>query len=258
MTGVEKVFGGPNPVHALTQIDLSIAKGQFATLLGPSGCGKSTLLDLIAGFEAPTTGDLRVYDAPVTRPGPDRAVVFQEPALFPWLTVWENVVYSLKLRHKARREYESVACEYLNFVGLGDFHDHLPDQLSGGMKQRVGIARALLMEPNVFLMDEPFGSLDAQTRLQMQELLLNVWDKFKRTVVFVTHDVDEAILLADVVYVMTARPGRIRSRTPIPLSRPRSIELLTDSSFNELRRGILHQICSERSDLRQMPSSVRD
>ena len=257
MSGIEKVFGGTHPVHALTQIDLSIPEGQFAAVLGPSGCGKSTLLDLIAGFEAPTAGDVKVYGTPVTRPGPDRAVVFQEPALFPWLTVWENAVYSLKLQHKARQEYESVAREYLNFVGLGDFYKHLPDQLSGGMKQRVGIARALLMEPNVFLMDEPFGALDAQTRLQMQELLLNVWEKFKRTVVFVTHDIDEAILLADVVYVMTARPGRIRSRIPIQLSRPRSIELLTESSFNELRRNILHQICEESSEFRQMPSSVR-
>jgi NitT/TauT family transport system ATP-binding protein len=183
-----------------------------------------------------------VFGRPVGKPGPERAVVFQEAALFPWLSVWENVVFSAKLAGTPKAEYGERAREFIAAVGLGGFEQHLPDQLSGGMKQRVGIARALLMDPQVLLMDEPFGALDAQTRLQMQALLLSIWDRYRKTVVFITHDIDEAVLLADTVYVMSARPGRIRTRLPIDLPRPRSVDLVTDQSFNELRRRIFEEI----------------
>ena len=250
LTRVTKIFGGAKPVRALDSVDLSIGKGQFAAIVGPSGCGKSTILNLVAGFEKPTSGDVRVDGAPVREPGPDRAVVFQEAALFPWLSVWENTVFSSKARGLAKSAYADKARHFLSRVGLSDFHDHLPTQLSGGMKQRVGIARTLVMEPQLFLMDEPFGALDAQTRIDMQELLLSVWDELRRTVVFITHDVDEAILLADVVFVMSARPGRIRSRVPVELPRPRSIDLITDPTFIDLKRDIFNQIRHEASAVR--------
>lgn len=237
--GVGKRYGsGGSGVVALEGIDLHIAEGEFAAILGPSGCGKSTLLNLLAGFEAPSAGALHVFGAPVRKPGPGRAVVFQEPALFPWLTVWENVVFAPKLAGARRAAYEGLAREFLHTVGLAGFERHLPDQLSGGMKQRVGLARALLMRPQVLLMDEPFGALDAQTRLQMQELLLQVWDRYRKTIVFITHDIDEAILLADTVYVMSARPGRIQARLPVALPRPRGLDLLTQPAFNTLKREV--------------------
>ena len=239
---VDKAYGGKHSVQALSAIDLTIPEGQFAAILGPSGCGKSTLLNIVAGFEQATGGDVQVFGQPVRKPAPDRAVVFQEPALFPWLSVWKNVVFSPELRGLPKADYVEQAREYIETVGLRGFEDHLPDQLSGGMKQRVGIARALLMEPNVLLMDEPFGALDAQTRLQMQELLLSVWERHRRTVVFITHDIDEAILLADVVYVMSARPGRLRFRVEIDLPRPRAVDLVTDQAFNALRRRIFAEI----------------
>ena len=245
MRGIEKTYGGKRPVTALTNVDLDIADNEFVALLGPSGCGKSTLLNLVAGFEAPTAGDLRIFGAPPGAPGPDRAVVFQEPALFPWLTIWNNVTFSPRIRHTRRDAYEAEARRFIDLVGLQGFEHHYPDQLSGGMKQRVGIARCLLMQPRLFLMDEPFGALDAQTRLQMQELLLHVWDTLKRTVLFITHDIEEAIFLADTVYVMTARPGRIKARHPVPLPRPRDADILTDPRFNALRREILHEIREE-------------
>ncbi len=245
LRGVEKVYPGRNPVHALTGIDLMVEDGAFTAILGPSGCGKSTLMNLVAGFEPASAGAVEVFGAPVLAPGPERAVVFQEPALFPWLTVWDNIVFGPKIQGKPRAEYTEGAREYIRIVGLEGFEKHLPDQLSGGMKQRVGIARALLMRPQVLLMDEPFGALDAQTRLQMQALLLTVWETYKKTVIFITHDIDEAILLADVVYVMSARPGRLRSRIPIELARPRTIDLLTDGAFNEIRREIFGRIRAE-------------
>jgi NitT/TauT family transport system ATP-binding protein len=245
MRGVEKRFEGRTTVHALTAIDLEIRDSEFAVLLGPSGCGKSTLLNVVAGFEQPSSGLVNVFGARITAPAPDRAVVFQEAALFPWLTVWENVAFAPKIKGLRYSEYEPLARAYLEQVGLGNFHDALPDQLSGGMKQRVGIARALVMEPRVFLMDEPFGALDAQTRLTMQELLLNVWERHKKTVLFITHDIDEAILLADTLYVMSARPGRIKARIPVDLPRPRGVDLLTSDEFNALRKKILQLIRDE-------------
>jgi len=246
LVGVEKVFAGRNPVRALAPIDMAIGRGEFVSLLGPSGCGKSTLLNVIAGFEMPTAGRVVFFgrDGP-TPPGPDRAVVFQEPTLFPWLTVWENVVYGPRAQGRRKESYAAAAERYIDLVGLRGFEKHLPDQLSGGMKQRVGLARCLIMEPEALLMDEPFGALDAQTRLQMQELLLEVWDRLRTTVLFITHDIDEAILLADLVYVMSARPGRLKSCFTVGLPRPRRAELLTDLDFNALRSAIMAEIRAE-------------
>jgi NitT/TauT family transport system ATP-binding protein len=248
LSRVDKVFAGRNSVRALAPIDLEICRGQFVSLLGPSGCGKSTLLNIIAGFETPSSGQISFFGRDrAARPGPDRAVVFQEPTLFPWLTVWDNVVYGPRAQGKPKASYADAARRYIDLVGLRGFERHLPEQLSGGMKQRVGLARCLIMEPEALLMDEPFGALDAQTRLQMQELLLGVWERLRTTVLFITHDIDEAILLADIVYVMSARPGRLKSRFDVDLPRPRHAELLTDLGFNRLRSAIMAEIRAETS-----------
>lgn len=239
---LSKVYAGATPVRALESIDLDVSPGEFVALLGPSGCGKSTLLNLIAGFEFPTSGQLQVEGKSVSAPGPDRGVVFQEAALFPWLSVWENVIFGPKVQGVPRSEYEPRAEEMLKIVGLSDFKNHLPVQLSGGMRQRVGIARILTLGSRVLLMDEPFGALDAQTRLTMQELLLSVWQKLKPTIIFVTHDIDEAIFLADTIYVMSARPGRIQTRMKVPLARPRTIADTTSADFNQMKRDILQLI----------------
>jgi NitT/TauT family transport system ATP-binding protein len=175
-------------------------------------------------------------------PGPDRGVVFQEAALFPWLTVWENIIFGPKAQGLKPADYEARAGEMLAIMGLSDFKHHLPIQLSGGMRQRVGIARVLTLGSKILLMDEPFGALDAQTRLSMQELLLSVWDRLKPTIIFVTHDIDEALFLADKVYVMSARPGRIESMLQVKLPRPRTIEMTATPAFNEMKLEILHKI----------------
>ena len=237
-----KTYPGATPVKALEDIQLQVAPGELVALLGPSGCGKSTLLNLIAGFEQPTPGQLLVNGAGVSAPGPDRGVVFQEAALFPWLTVWENVIFGPKVQGLARSEYEDRAHEMLKIVGLSDFKNHLPVQLSGGMRQRVGIARILTLGSRVLLMDEPFGALDAQTRLTMQELLLNVWQQLKPTIIFVTHDIDEAIFLASTVYVMSARPGRIQTKITVPLNRPRTVADTASETFAALKLEILNLI----------------
>ncbi len=239
---LDKTYPAQPPVHALDKIDLDVHAGEFVALLGPSGCGKSTLLNLVAGFEQASGGSLTVHGQAVEKPGPDRGVVFQEAALFPWLTVWENVIFGPKTQGLKASDYESRANEMLRIVGLSDFKNHLPVQLSGGMRQRVGIARILTLGSKVLLMDEPFGALDAQTRLTMQELLLSVWQQLKPTIVFVTHDIDEALFLADTIYVMSARPGRIQARMTVPLSRPRTIEDTTSEGFNAMKREILQQI----------------
>ncbi|KAA0892811.1 ABC transporter ATP-binding protein [Pusillimonas sp. ANT_WB101] len=239
---INKTYPGVTPVRALEDIDLTINPGEFVALLGPSGCGKSTLLNLIAGFEKATSGTLLVNNKPVQKPGPERGVVFQEAALFPWLNVWENVAFGPKVAGKSKSEYEDRAMEMLEITGLSAFLKHLPVQLSGGMRQRVGIARVLTLGSEVLLMDEPFGALDAQTRLSMQELLLSVWHKLRTTILFVTHDIDEAILLADTIYVMSARPGKIATKITVPIDRPRTIEDTTTEAFNSLKREILKQI----------------
>ena len=236
---------GAGRIEALQAIDLAVAPRSFTAILGPSGCGKSTLLNMVAGFDAPTRGQVLANGAAVAAPSPKRAVVFQEPALFPWYSVYENVVFGPKTQRKPAAEYRPRAEQILEQVGLKGFASHYPAELSGGMKQRVGIARVLVMEPEVLLMDEPFGSLDAQTRTLMQELLLSVWERHHQTVLFITHDIEEALLLADSVCVMTARPGRIKKRIAVELARPRTIEVTTSPVFNGLKREVLALIREE-------------
>jgi NitT/TauT family transport system ATP-binding protein len=244
--GVWKEFAkGERRVMALQDIDLDVAQREFVAILGPSGCGKSTLLNMVAGFDHPTRGTVKVEGEEIVEPSPRRCVVFQEPALFPWLTVMDNVVFGPKNRRQPAAEYRPRAAQIIEQVGLRGFEASYPAELSGGMRQRVGIARVLIMEPRVLLMDEPFGSLDAQTRSLMQELLLALWQRHQQTVLFITHDIEEALLLADRVCVMTARPGRIKKSIPVPMPRPRSIELTLSPEFNALRREVLELIREE-------------
>lgn len=240
--GVSKTYNGQREVRALEDVSLKVDEGEFVALLGPSGCGKSTLLNVLAGFEKVSKGKLLFDGATIDKPGPDRGVVFQEAALFPWLTVWQNVIFGPQVQGMVRSEYEARARQLLELVGLSAFADALPVQLSGGMRQRVGIARVLVMNPRALLMDEPFGALDAQTRLSMQQLLLDVWQKLNTTVLFVTHDIDEAILLSDRICVMSARPGRIIKTIPIELARPRSIASLTSPEFVAYKAEIMADI----------------
>jgi NitT/TauT family transport system ATP-binding protein len=237
-----KIFPGKTPVRALEDVSFDVADGEFVALLGPSGCGKSTLLNLLAGFDTPTRGDVLFDGAPIARPGPDRGVVFQEASLFPWLSVWDNITFGPRVQRLERDGYEAKARAMMKLVGLETFADALPAQLSGGMRQRVGIARVLVMSPRALLMDEPFGALDAQTRLAMQQLLLDVWQSLKTTVLFVTHDIDEAILLADRICMMSARPGRIMREIAVELSRPRSIESLTTPQFVAYKSQIMSEM----------------
>lgn len=239
---VGKIFEGARAVTALNDVTFTIGDGEFVALLGPSGCGKSTLLNLVAGFERQSRGTVLVDSLAVTRPGPDRGVVFQEAALFPWLTVWENVTFGPQVQGVPRATYEPLARDMLRLVRLEAFADALPVQLSGGMRQRVGLARVLVMQPRALLMDEPFGALDAQTRLSMQQLLLDVWQALRTSVLFVTHDIDEAILLSDRVLVMSARPGRIAKTIPIALARPRSIDNLTNPEFMSYKAQIMAEM----------------
>lgn len=239
LQGIGKVFrdrGGGRDIVALDNINLSIETNDFICLLGPSGCGKSTLLNIIAGFEKPTVGRVTVDGAPVEAPGADRGVVFQQPTLMPWLTVWENVAFHLKLKGISRAERRERAQEFIDLVGLRGFEKHYPAELSGGMSQRVGIARTLLMNPRVILMDEPFAALDAQTRLEMQEELVGIWQRHRGTIVFVTHAVDEALVLGNKIAVMTRRPGRIRDFIVFDSPRPRDV---TGAEFNDMKRHIL-------------------
>jgi NitT/TauT family transport system ATP-binding protein len=246
LSKVSKEFvTGERRVSALEDIELEVGAREFAALLGPSGCGKSTLLNMVAGFERPTRGGVRAAGEEVTAPSPQRAVVFQEPALFPWLSVLDNVVFGPKTQGEPAAAYRSRARQILEQVGLVGFESHYPAELSGGMRQRVGIARVLIMQPQILLMDEPFGSLDAQTRSLMQELLLEVWERHQQTVLFITHDIEEALLLADRVHVMTARPGRIKKTLRVALPRPRAMEITTSPEFNHLRREVLALIREE-------------
>jgi NitT/TauT family transport system ATP-binding protein len=207
--------------EALTDISFEIDPGEFVVLLGPSGCGKSTLLYLIAGLEQSTSGTIGAHGEPVTGPAPERSLIFQETSLFPWLNVWQNVSFGLSVRGVPARQRKEAARQVLARVGLSDAFEKRPDELSGGMRQRVAVARALAVQPKVLLMDEPFAALDVQTRVKMQGFLLDVWDVSKASVLFVTHHIDEAIALADRVVVLTARPGRIKTIVPIDLPRPR-------------------------------------
>lgn len=213
--------GTPRSHEALTGIDLQVAAGEFLVLLGPSGCGKSTLLYLMAGLERQTSGEILFFGEPVRGASPDRSLIFQETSLFPWLSVAENTGFGLKVRGDDASERRAAAQKTLERVGLGAFADKRPDELSGGMRQRVAVARALAMRPRLLLMDEPFAALDVQTRQKMQDFLLDVWKESGASVIFVTHHIDEAIALADRVCVFTARPGKIKAIVPVELPRPR-------------------------------------
>jgi len=233
---------------ALDRVSFEVPDQQFAVIVGPSGCGKSSLLYLTAGLNEPTEGYIYVGGQKVDGPGADRGMVFQGYTLFPWLTVRQNIEFGLKRRGLPQDEIRTIVEFYLGEVGLAKFAEHHPKQLSGGMMQRVAIARALANDPQILLMDEPFGALDSQTRLQMQQLLLQVWGNSKKTVVFVTHDIDEAILLADRIYVMGARPGRIKEVLDVQLERPRSLDVVMGPEFISMKRhilGLLHDDMAE-------------
>jgi ABC-type nitrate/sulfonate/bicarbonate transport system ATPase subunit len=247
---VSKVFEiGAERVEALRHVSAVIEKGEFVCLIGASGCGKSTLLRIIAGFETPTSGEVRVYDHSIEGPGSDRGMVFQDYALFPWMTVSENIGFGPRQKGLAQGRVHEITEEYLDMVGLVDFADRFPHQLSGGMKQRVAIARVLANEANILLMDEPFGALDALTREQLQDELLQIWERTQVTVIFVTHSVEEATLLSDRVIVMTAGPGRIESDNHVVLARPRDVSA---PDFNDVRRRFTQKLTSHvaRRELR--------
>jgi NitT/TauT family transport system ATP-binding protein len=230
--GVSKTFSS---TRALEAIDLAIEDNDFLCILGPSGCGKSTLLRIVAGLEVPSTGKVLLDGQPVSRPGPDRGMVFQSYTLFPWLTVRQNVLFGARAR-------ESVADELILRVGLKGFENHYPKQLSGGMQQRTALARALANDPKILLLDEPFGALDNQTRALMQELLLGIWEADRKTVLFVTHDIEEAIFMANRVAVMTARPGRLKSILAIELPHPRHYTMKTTAEFSRYKAALTEEI----------------
>lgn len=236
---------GAKSRRAVDQANLEIQPGEFICLLGPTGCGKSTLLNSLAGFVQPSSGRVRLDGKDIRKPGPERGMVFQHHSLFPWKTVKHNIAFGPLMAGVGQAEAESRARTFLGLVGLSAFENHYPHTLSGGMQQRVGIARALANYPSVLLMDEPFGALDAQTRSMMQESLLELWGEFRNTVVFVTHDVDEAVFLGDRVVVMSASPGRLIADIPVSLPRPRHFELLTDPGFINTKRRCLELIRAE-------------
>ena len=244
--GVRKTFqDGDSAVEALAGIDLDVAENEFTTIVGTTGCGKSTLLMIVAGLEEQTDGEVLVDGAPITGPGRDRGMVFQSYTLFPWLTTAKNVEFALRGDAMSPSERREVAQEHLALVGLDGFRDSYPAQLSGGMRQRVAIARALCYRPSLLLMDEPFGALDAQTRQLMQELLTQVWEKHRLTVLFVTHDIDEAVFLSDRVIVMTARPGRVKADVEVELERPRRFEQIGTAEFADYKGELLASVREE-------------
>ncbi len=240
LASVAKVFEAPGgPVEAIRGIDLAIGANEIVSIVGPSGCGKSTLLNLIAGFLEPTHGQVLVDGRQVQGPGPDRAVVFQQDSVFPWLTVGENVGYGPKARGVARAERAAAVDRLLRLVGLSGEKDHYPRQLSGGMKKRVDLARAYANDPEVLLMDESFGALDVMTKEKMQSDLLRLWRRDARTVVFITHDIEEALFVGQRVVVMTARPARIAAEIPVPFPKEPDPGIKTTADFQALRRTII-------------------
>ena len=242
--GLTKVWneGTDREVAALTAIDLEVRAGEFLVVIGPSGCGKSTLLKLLAGLEAPTAGAMFHHGRPITGPHVDRSLIFQQPSLYPWLSARDNVAFGLKLQGVGRRERRSRADEFLRQVGLREFAAKHPHELSGGMQQRVAIARALCIGAEILLMDEPFAALDVQTRYQMQTFLLDIWRGSGKTVVFVTHHIDEAVYLADRVVVLTARPGRVLDSVSIDMPRPRSV---IGPEFEHYRAHLVERLRAE-------------
>jgi len=249
ITNITKVYPGTRrgaePTTALQPTSLEVADNDFITVLGPSGCGKSTLLRLVAGLETPTGGEILLDGARVEGPGADRGVVFQSYTLFPWLSVKQNICFGLRERGVAQAEQEEIAAHFIASVGLRGFESHYPKQLSGGMQQRVAIARALANDPKILLLDEPFGALDNQTRVIMQELLLGIWEKHQKTVLFVTHDIDESIFMANRIAVFSSRPGRIKADIPVTLPHPRHYTIKTSPEFMELKARLTEEIRAE-------------
>ena len=245
------VFSSKNrePVTALKDFSLEVGQGEFVSIVGPSGCGKSTFLNLLLGLIKPDSGELKLNNTPISGPGQERAMVFQEFGLLPWRTVRANVELGLELKGMPAPERADRATELIKLVGLTDFERHYPHELSGGMKQRVGLARALATEPQVLLMDEPFAALDAQTREFMQSELLKIWTEAKKTVLFITHQINEAVYLADRVVVMSARPGRVKGVFQIPFERPRKLNLKRDPRFLELEDSIWKLIEEEAENI---------
>lgn len=232
-------------VIAVDNLSLDVNNREFLSIVGPSGCGKSTLLRVVAGLIEPTSGEVFLDGHLVKRPGADRGMVFQSYTLFPWLTVKGNVEFGPRLKGLPKSECSRLAQKYLEMVGLKGFENSYPKELSGGMMQRVAIARALANDPEVLLMDEPFGALDAQTRSIMQELLVNLWQQTPKTIIFVTHDIDEALFISDRVYIMTARPGRIKQVLNVELPRPRTFEMIITPEFIEQKKMVLDAIKQE-------------
>lgn len=245
VTRVFPAVHGGTPTRALQPIDMTIGDNAFVTILGPSGCGKSTLLRMVAGLDTPSTGRILLDGKPVMRPGPERGMVFQSYTLFPWLTIAENVAFGLREKGMPPRERTEIVKQWLDRVGLTSFANHYPKQLSGGMQQRTAIARALANDPAILLLDEPFGALDNQTRALMQELLLGIWERERKTVLFVTHDIEEAIFLASRCVVMSARPGRIKADIPIDLGYPRHYTVKTGPEFSAIKARLTEEIRAE-------------
>jgi len=243
-------------VIAVKDVSLQVQPGEFVSLIGPSGCGKSTLLSIVAGFVKPTRGEALLDGSKITRPGSDRGVVFQQYSLFPWLSVRKNVEFGLKMAGVDKNKRLTTARSLLDLAGLLSFENHYPDQLSGGMKQRIGIVRALATSPQVLLMDEPFGALDTQTRVVMQEILTNIWQQFRISVLFITHDIEESIFLSDRIYVMTARPGRIKAEIKVPLPRPRTPDMTDTPEFMNLVQELKGLIREE--SLAAMAPEIKD
>lgn len=246
LQNINKIFNdGSNSVEALKDISITINHNELAVIVGPSGCGKSTLLNIVAGLDQASSGLAIISNKQIAGPGADRGMVFQSYTLFPWLTVQQNVEFGLKIKGIASSERATVAKHYINLVGLEGFENALPKTLSGGMKQRVAIARVLANKPEMLLMDEPFGALDAQTRVVMQELLLSVWEKERTTILFITHDIDEAVLLADNIYIMSRRPGRIREQIKVNIPRPRDHRSMILPEFVTVKNHIMEMLWEE-------------
>ena len=244
ITHVQKTFKTQDKdVVALQDIDLAIEAGEFVCLLGPSGCGKSTLLNAVAGFAPPSSGEIVVEGRPVNAPGPDRGMVFQEYALFPWMTVAQNIAFGLEIQKKSKAEIEPTVNQLLDLLHLKDFRDRFPKDLSGGMRQRVAIARILALDSPIMLMDEPFGALDALTRRNLQDELLRIWEKLGKTILFVTHSIEESIYLADRIVVMTYRPGTVKRDQRVALPRPRDP---SSADFNDLKRELGQLVMAEQ------------
>jgi NitT/TauT family transport system ATP-binding protein len=242
----ERFLRGSSTLKVLSNLSFSISNGEFVCLLGPSGCGKSTVLNILAGFEKPDSGSVFVDGRLIDVPGRDRGVVFQQPTLYPWLSVIENVTFGLRLAGVSLKKREDEARRYLRMVELTGFERYASWQLSGGMRQRAALARALISNPSILLMDEPFASLDAQTRISMQELISGISASTKSTILFITHDTDEALFLADRILIMSSRPGTIVEELRVPFEKPRDIEVLTgDAKASELRRYVLRRVRDE-------------